>query len=142
VPERSMTPQEFKEHMAERHVATLVTLGPEGEPHAVPMWYDYRRGRLYMVTSANSAKVRHVSRDPRVALCVAADGPPARYAMLEGRATVSRDDVERRTEELYVRYEGPERGRADARRALEAAEMVVLVVEITRTVTWVSGLES
>jgi PPOX class probable F420-dependent enzyme len=79
--------------LAERHLATLTTLRPDGSPHvvAVGVTYDASTGTARVITSGASAKARHV-RDGqrRVAVCQV-DG--RRWVTLEGTAVV-RDDPE------------------------------------------------
>jgi PPOX class probable F420-dependent enzyme len=79
--------------LAERHLATLTTLRPDGSPHvvAVGVTYDASTGTARVITSGASAKARHV-RDGqrRVAVCQV-DG--RRWVTLEGTAMV-RDDPE------------------------------------------------
>jgi F420H(2)-dependent biliverdin reductase len=83
--------------LAERHLATLTTLRPDGTPHVVPVGFTYdpatRTARV--ITSGASAKARHL-RDgqgldgaARVAVCQV-DG--RRWLTLEGTAVV-RDDA-------------------------------------------------
>ena len=83
--------------LAERHLATLTTLRPDGTPHVVPVGFTYdpatRTARV--ITSGTSAKARHlrdgqgVDGAPRVAVCQV-DG--RRWLTLEGTAVV-RDDA-------------------------------------------------
>ena len=77
--------------LAERHLATLTTLRPDGSPHvvAVGVTYDAATRTARVITSGGSAKARHV-RDGqrRVAVCQV-DG--RRWLTLEGTAVV-RDD--------------------------------------------------
>jgi nitroimidazol reductase NimA-like FMN-containing flavoprotein (pyridoxamine 5'-phosphate oxidase superfamily) len=58
--------------LAERHLATLATLRPDGSPHVVPVGvtYDPATRTARVITSGMSAKARHV-RDGggRVAVC-------------------------------------------------------------------------
>jgi F420H(2)-dependent biliverdin reductase len=78
--------------LAERHLATLTTLRPDGSPHVVPVGFTYEpaTGTARVITSGTSAKARHV-RDgaARVALCQV-EG--RRWLSLEGTAVV-RDDA-------------------------------------------------
>ena len=49
----------------------LVTNGPDGLPHPVPMNYGLDRdGRILITSFARSQKVRNLERDPRAALLV------------------------------------------------------------------------
>src|SRR6478735_6004974 len=78
--------------LAERHLATLTTLRPDGSPHVVPVGFTYdpatRTARV--ITSGTSAKVRHLrAGGGRVAVCQV-EG--RRWLTLEGTAVV-RDDA-------------------------------------------------
>ncbi len=95
--------------LAERHLATLTTLRPDGTPHVVPvgLTYDAATRTARVITSGTSAKARHV-RDGgrRVAVCQV-DG--RRWVTLEGTAMV-RDDpgaVADAVERYAVRYRQP-----------------------------------
>ena len=95
--------------LAERHLATLTTLRPDGSPHVVPVGvtYDPATRTARVITSGTSAKVRHV-RDGggRVAVCQV-DG--RRWVTLEGTAQV-RDDaasVAEAVERYARRYRQP-----------------------------------
>jgi nitroimidazol reductase NimA-like FMN-containing flavoprotein (pyridoxamine 5'-phosphate oxidase superfamily) len=62
--------------LAERHLATLTTLRPDGSPHVVPVGFTYdpatRTARV--ITSGTSAKVRHLrAGGARVAVCQSKD---------------------------------------------------------------------
>jgi PPOX class probable F420-dependent enzyme len=95
--------------LAERHLATLTTLRPDGTPHVVPVGvtYDAATRTARVITSGTSAKARHV-RDgqPRVAVCQV-DG--RRWITLEGTAVV-RDEaaaVADAVEQYARRYRQP-----------------------------------
>jgi general stress protein 26 len=46
------------------------TVGLDGWPHTVPLWYVVRDGELWTWTYAASQKVRNLERDPRATLLV------------------------------------------------------------------------
>ncbi len=81
----------LREFLAERHLATMVTLRADGSPHAVPVGFTYADGVVRVITSAGSVKVANLGRDPRVSL-TQLDG--ARWVTLSGLAVVS-DDASR-----------------------------------------------
>ena len=63
-------------------IIILVTIGRDGYPHAVPMWFVIDDdGTVYMTTYGPSQKVLNVRRNPRVALLVESG---VRYEELEG----------------------------------------------------------
>lgn len=93
--------------LAERHLATLTTLRPDGTPHVVPVGFTFDPGTATarVITSGGSAKARQLRAGGRVALCQV-DG--RRWLTLEGTAVVRDDaatvaDAERRYAERYRR---------------------------------------
>lgn len=78
--------------LAERHLATLTTLRPDGSPHvvAIAFTFDPDTAIARVITFASSRKARNVSHGPggRAVVCQV-DG--ARWLSLEGAAEVSDD---------------------------------------------------
>ncbi len=95
--------------LTERHLATLTTLRADGSPHVVPVGvtYDAPTRTARVITSATSAKARHVgSGQQRVAVCQV-DG--RRWVTLEGTAVVRTDpdSVADAVERYARRYRQP-----------------------------------
>lgn len=66
-----MTPEEVDAYLRERRRIILVTNGPEGLPHPVPMNYGLdEQGRILITSFRKSQKVRNIERDPRATLLV------------------------------------------------------------------------
>ncbi|HEX8973478.1 PPOX class F420-dependent oxidoreductase [Oryzihumus sp.] len=93
--------------LAERHLATLTTLRPDGSPHVVPVGFtwDPDSGIARVITSGTSRKARNAASG-RAVLCQV-DG--WRWLSLEGAVRVLTDaasvrDAERR---YAVRYREP-----------------------------------
>jgi PPOX class probable F420-dependent enzyme len=98
-------PADVLAFLAERHLATLTTLRPDGTPHVVPVGFtwDDEAGLARVITSGTSRKVAHLDGAARVALCQVDRG---RWLTVEGRATVTSDpervaDAVRRYAERY-----------------------------------------
>ena len=51
--------------VADRHLATLSTIGPAGGIHVVAVGYTFVDGFVRIITSDGSQKVRNVERDGR-----------------------------------------------------------------------------
>ena len=100
--------------LAERHLATLTTLRPDGTPHvvAVGFTHDPGSGVVRVITDVASRKARNVEAaagDPVRGRAVVCQVDGARWLALEGPARVSRDpgavaDAERR---YAARYRQP-----------------------------------
>ena len=76
--------------LAERHLATLTTMRPDGSPHvvAVGFTWDDDAGLVRVITFAPSRKARNVAAQPgsRAAVCQVDGG---RWLTLEGTAVVT-----------------------------------------------------
>jgi PPOX class probable F420-dependent enzyme len=93
--------------LAERHLATLTTLRPDGSPHvvAVGFTWDPAAGIARVITWDTAKKARNVAAAPsaRGVVCQVDGG---RWLSLEGAARVTTDpercrDAERRYAERY-----------------------------------------
>ncbi|MEV6121715.1 TIGR03618 family F420-dependent PPOX class oxidoreductase [Streptomyces sp. NPDC052077] len=94
----------FVRFWQERHVCLLATPRADGSPHLVPVGvtYDHATRTARVITSGDSAKVRHLGRAERPLVAVSqVDG--RRWSTLEGTATV-RDDPEA-VRDAEARYE-------------------------------------
>ena len=73
---------ERKTYLATAPTIILITVGGDGYPHAVPMWFLVDDdGLVYMTTYGRSQKVVNIRRNPRVALLVESG---VRYDELKG----------------------------------------------------------
>lgn len=81
-------PPEVLAFLAERHLATLTTLRPDGSPHvvAVGFTWDDRAGLVRVITHRASRKARNAAAGGR-GVVAQVDG--ARWLALEGRGAVS-----------------------------------------------------
>jgi PPOX class probable F420-dependent enzyme len=67
----AMTPAEIDAYLREQRRIILITIGPDGMPHPMPMNYGVdEAGRVVFSTFRKSQKVRNVERDPRASLLV------------------------------------------------------------------------
>ncbi len=103
-----LTDDEVAAFLDEERVVTCATLGRDGWPHLMPLWYVVREGRIWAWTFAKSQKVRNLERDARASLQVeaGADYAELRGVMLECDVEVHHDVEAVRAFglELYARY--------------------------------------
>jgi PPOX class probable F420-dependent enzyme len=119
----------------------VATLGSDGRPHVVAMWYGFLDGVPAFETYRKSQKVVNLRRDPRMT-CLIEDGN--RYDELRGVELVATgtivDDPEALTKvarSLFERYEtgfGPDQG--DDYISFMVAKRVVVRVDVERLVSW------
>ena len=106
-----MTDAEIDELLAGARTATLASLGPDGHPHLVAMWFAVIDGDICFETKSKSQKAVNLRRDPRIS-CLVEDGvtyEELRGVSIEGTAEVS-DDADllwRIGVNIWERYYGP-----------------------------------
>ena len=66
--EIAMSDAELGAFLDEQRVVICATIGRDGWPHLMPLWYVVRDGALWVWTYAASQKVRNLERDPRATL--------------------------------------------------------------------------
>lgn len=92
-----MSDEEVRKFLQETKTIILCSIGKDGFPHPMPMWFGVEDdGSIVMTTFAKSQKVQNLKRDPRVTLLAEAGEVYAelRGVMLRGKAEIV-SDVER-----------------------------------------------
>ncbi len=139
-----MSDGEVAAFLAGRRVMNVATIGHDGRPHLVAMWYGFLGSAPAFATYASSQKVVNLRRDPRLTALVE-DGD--RYEDLRGVELVATgtiiedpDVVGDVGESVYERYSAVDAGPLDEQtRPLVRAAMAkrcVVRVDIERTVSW------
>ena len=86
--------EEAVDFLEQERIVTCATLGRDGWPHLMPLWYVVRDGTLWAWTYAKSQKVRNLERDPRCTLQVEAGGSvysELRGVMIKAETVIHRD---------------------------------------------------
>ena len=93
-----MTDEERKRFIEESRTVILNTIGKDGVPHPMPMWFGIEDdGAIVMSTFTKSQKIRNLERDPRVSLLIE-DGET--YAELRGVVVYGRAELVRDQDEI------------------------------------------
>ena len=132
---------ELAAFLDEQRTLTLATLGRDGWPHLMPLWYAMIEGVPWAWTYAKSQKVRNLERDPRCTIQVEAG---TEYGELRGVMAKAECELVRNLDEIAAvgvalagRYGGgaltPEQ-QAGMRR--QAAKRVGLRLHLREVVTW------
>jgi PPOX class probable F420-dependent enzyme len=134
-----MSEAEAAAFLDEQRIVTCASLGRDGRPHLMPLWYIVRDGTLWAWTYAKSQKARNLRRDPRATLQVESgdtDYGELRGVMLEAD-TIAHDDLEMVAgvgAELLSRYSG---GDVPVEAVMaQAPKRVAFEFRETRRVTW------
>lgn len=137
----NMTQDEIDAFLAEQRVMSVATVGADGRPHVVAMWYGFVDGAPAFWTYGKSQKIMNLRRGPRLT-CLIEDGHA--YNELRGVELVADakliDDAERVLDfgvQLTEKYQAITV--TDALRpaiAKNAAKRVVVRLDIKKIVSW------
>lgn len=136
-----MSPEEVDAFLREEKTMTVATIGPDGRPHVIAMWYAWVDGELAFWTFGKSQKVVNLRRDPRITCMVEAGET---YDQLRGVELVAKarivDDPEVVIKfgiEEFERYQGVkvnEKTNPGVERM--AQKRVVVFIDVERVVSW------
>ena len=76
-----MTPDEMREFLDQERILQVATVGRDGSPHLVPMWYVTEDDRIVFRSFSKSQKITNLRRDPRLTVLVERG---TAYAELQG----------------------------------------------------------
>ncbi|KZF04955.1 MAG: PPOX class F420-dependent oxidoreductase [Rhodococcus sp. (in: high G+C Gram-positive bacteria)] len=107
----TMSESETATFLERSRIANLATIGPDGRPHLVAMWYALIDGDVWFETKSKSQKAVNLRRDSRVTILVE-DGltyDTLRGVSIEGRAEIVDDpaSIRRVGISVWERYAGP-----------------------------------
>jgi PPOX class probable F420-dependent enzyme len=109
----TMTDAEIETMLEQSRAMTMATIGPDGMPHLVAMWYGLIDGKVYFETKAKSQKAANLRRDPRIVGMVEAglSYDQLRGVSIEGTAHIiddtSDDEYWAAGVSVFERYQGP-----------------------------------
>jgi PPOX class probable F420-dependent enzyme len=135
-----MSDDEIRDFIAAHRTANLATVGPDGQPHLVAMWFALIDGVLWFETKRKAQKALNLSRNPQATVLIE-DGltyDSLRGVSLEGRAEIV-DDPEQLWAvgvNVWERYNGPYT--EDLRPFVEVMlnKRVAVRFDVTRTRSW------
>jgi PPOX class probable F420-dependent enzyme len=109
--------------------AVVATVGRDGRPHAVPVWFTLGDGQIVFTTTSGSVKAKHLRRDARVAVCVDEATPPFAFVSVRGTAQLTwrPDDFLAWTTSIARRYVGDARAAATGQAFAEVDDLLVRV---------------
>jgi PPOX class probable F420-dependent enzyme len=130
-----MTKAQIEELLSQPNVAVVAVTAPDGAPHAVPTWYEYRNGEISFHTATNSFKYKCLRNDPRITLCVDTRTVPYKAAILKGRVRMEERTDDEGTLRMAIAYLGEKLGRAYAK-SLQGQRVVIVRFRPERTISW------
>jgi PPOX class probable F420-dependent enzyme len=107
----TMSDAEIETFIEHSRTATMATVGANGAPHLVAMWFAWIDGTIWFETKAKAQKVVNLRRNDRLSVMVEAGNTydQLRGVALEGRGVVVEDpdEIWRMGVNVFERYNGP-----------------------------------
>jgi PPOX class probable F420-dependent enzyme len=133
--------EQARDFLRANHRAVLATFRRDGRPALSPVAANVDgEGYVVISTRETAMKVKHVMRDPRVALCVMNDGFYGAWVQVEGQAEIVRlPEAMDGLVDYYRRTAGEHPDWDDYRQAMQREQRVLLRFAIDRAGPTVSG---
>lgn len=136
----TMTDDEITTYIAQSRNATMATIGPDGVPHLVAMWYAVIDGVIWFETKGRSQKAVNLGRDPRITVLIESGNTynELKGVSLEGKAVVL-DDPDALWEvgvSVWERYTGPYTEQMRPFVEIMLNKRVAVRVDVDRIRTW------
>ena len=136
-----MSEAEVEAFLEDQRTMSIATVGRDGRPHLVAMWYAFLDGVPSFWTFAKSQKVVNLRRDPRITCMVEAGDT---YDQLRGVELVARAEIIEDAEEVqrfgvaeFERYQNTKVSEALMPSIRQmASKRVVVKIHTERVVSW------
>jgi PPOX class probable F420-dependent enzyme len=141
-PNITMTDEEVAGFLERSRTATLASIGADGMPHLVAMWYGLIDGKLYFETKTKSQKARNLFRDRRIVCMVEAGDSydELRGVSIEGQAVIIEDTTDPEywaaAVSVWERYTGPYTDEQRPMLDFMMNKRIVVRIEPERVRTW------
>lgn len=136
----ALTDAEVADYIDRHRTAVIASLGPDGVPHLVAMWYAVIDGTIWFETKAKSQKARNLRRDPTLSVLLE-DGETydqLRGVSMEGRGTIV-EDAEVLWQvgvNVWERYTGPYTDEVRPLVEFMIAKRVAIRFDVERIRSW------
>ena len=135
-----MTDDEVAAFVESSRTATMATVGPNGMPHLVAMWFGVIEGRIWFETKAKAQKVKNLERNPQLSVMIE-DGftyDSLRGVSLEGTGVIVDDPDELWAVGVSVweRYTGPYTDEAKPFVEMMLHKRVAVRLDVERVRSW------
>jgi PPOX class probable F420-dependent enzyme len=96
------------ERLNDEIIIWLTTLGKDGAPHPRPVWFLWENDSILIYSQPDTAKLRHIARDNRVALNFNSSDDGGDVAVINGTAKILENAPPAADIPAYVKkYAGP-----------------------------------
>ncbi len=135
-----MTDDEVAAFVESSRTATMATVGPNGMPHLVAMWFGVIDGQIWFETKAKAQKVKNLRRNPQLSVMIE-DGltyDSLRGVSLEGTGVIVADPdaLWAVGVSVWERYTGPYTDEAKPFVEMMLNKRVAVRLDVERVRSW------
>lgn len=135
-----MTATEIDAFVERSRACTMATIGADGRPHLVAMWYAVVDGQIWFETKAASQKAVNLTRDPRVTILIE-DGltyDKLRGVSFDGSAEIIDDPAVlwKVGVSVWERYNGPYTDEVKPLVEFMLHKRIAVRLDVSRTRSW------
>jgi len=125
--------------LAEARFARLATIGRDGFPHNVPIWFAMDRNAdgshdVLFVSDRSATKTRNALANPRAGVTIGGDRSDTQGYLIRGTITVEDDPGQAVTHRMIDRYEGGTPRARELREAWKNDDIVMLRLHPTSVI--------
>ncbi|MBC8098748.1 MAG: PPOX class F420-dependent oxidoreductase [Armatimonadetes bacterium] len=102
-------PEKFHDLMNRPLLCALTTINPDGQPHSVPVWFDYDGTHVRFNSPASTKKARNLQVNSKLALLVIDPQDASHWIEIQGHVGELRDETQGAREhinQLSAKYTG------------------------------------
>lgn len=85
-------------------VALIATIGPDGDPQASPVWFDWDGETIRFAVTPETQKLKNMRRDSRIAFTIVDPANNGRYIEIRGTVTIALDQQDEIGNRLARKY--------------------------------------
>jgi PPOX class probable F420-dependent enzyme len=135
-----LTDEEIAAFVAQSRTATMATVGADGQPHLVAMWFALIDGQLWFETKAKSQKAVNLRRDGRISVLIESGDTydTLKGVSFEGQGVIveDADALWQVGVSIWERYTGPYSEEMRPFVEIMLNKRVAVRVDVTRTRSW------
>lgn len=126
-----LTNNEIIEFIKHGKIARICSHNKDGTIHAVPVWYNYEKGKIIIGTPKASRRARNINRNNNVTVMIDEVGPPTRAVIIYGKATIDDKIMDDAAHSIFKRYMSEEEAKGYWKGLSELTEWIKVTIEST-----------
>ena len=120
-----MLTEQARAFLRKPRIAYISTVGPDGYPHTVPVWFMLDGDRIRIVSERTTRKVQHIQANPKGAVTIGGQPGDGEGYLLKGDFSIEEDPDRAWLKKITYHYEQGEEAERDIA-AWSKLDMVVI----------------